>query len=169
METKVRVPYGAANAGTLVQERTPAAQAGSWQPVSLRALLIEPTANTFIQFIRYSVVGSAALAIDFAALFLLTHYAGIHYLKSAAVAFLAGLAVNYALSTIWVFSSRKQRNRLLEFAVFAAVGVAGLGLNELGMWLFTGRLQIHYMWAKAITAAVVYIWNFGARKAALFR
>jgi putative flippase GtrA len=137
--------------------------------LSVRALLIDPSNDTFIQFVRYTFVGVVALSADFLTLFSLTHYAAIHYLISAAVAFVVGLAVNYALSAAWVFTHRTLRNRSLEFAIFAGVGVAGLGLNELGMWLLAGRFGVHYLRAKLITASLVYFWNFGARKVALFR
>jgi len=136
---------------------------------SLRALLIEPTDNTLAQFIRYTLVGGVAFAADFTTLFLLTHFAKVYYLASAAVAFAIGLTVNYVISAAWVFAHRTMRNRAVEFGIFAAVGVVGLGLNELGMWLLSGRWGIHYLWAKLLTAALVYVWNFGARKIALFR
>jgi len=135
----------------------------------LRTLLIEPTNDALAQFVRYSLVGAVALGADFGTLFLLTHFGGLYYLTSAAVAFLIGLIINYALSAIWVFTRHTLQNRTLEFGVFAMIGIVGLGLNELGMWLIAGRFGIHYLWAKLITAALVYIWNFGARKVALFR
>jgi putative flippase GtrA len=139
------------------------------QALSLRALLIEPTNNTLAQFVRYTVVGGVALTADFGTLFLLTHFGGVYYLASAAVAFTIGLTINYALSAVWVFAHRTVRNRAMEFGIFAAIGLVGLGLNELGMWLLSGLWGIYYLWAKLATAALVYIWNFGARKVALFR
>jgi putative flippase GtrA len=135
----------------------------------LGALLIDPADNTTFQFFRYTVVGGVALAADFSTLFLLTHFASVHYLASAAVGFLVGLAVNYTLSSVWVFARHTLQNRAVEFGIFAAIGVAGLGLNELGMWLLAGVAGVYYLWAKLITAAAVYFWNFGARKVALFR
>lgn len=115
------------------------------------------------------MVGSVALGVDFGVLFALTHYAGIYYLTSAAISFLLGLAVNYWLSRTWVFSNRTLSNAALEFTIFAAIGLVGLGLNELGMWLLTSKLGLFYLVAKIGTAAVVYVWNFGARKYSLFR
>jgi putative flippase GtrA len=149
-----------------VRDTSPQTQQGR---SPLRALLVEPTNNTLVQFIRYTLVGGAAFAADFTTLFLLIHFAKIYYLASAAVAFTIGLIINYAMSAAWVFAHRTMRNRTVEFGIFAAVGVIGLGLNELGMWLLSGRWGIHYLWAKLFTAALVYIWNFGARKVALFR
>lgn len=134
-----------------------------------RRLLLESSENTFVQFARYTVVGGVAFAVDFGVLFALTHYAGIYYLTSAAISFTLGLAVNYWLSRTWVFSNRTLANPALEFTVFAAIGVAGLGWNELGMWLLTSKLGLYYLLAKIVTAALVYLWNFGARKYALFR
>lgn len=89
--------------------------------------------------------------------------------ESAAISFLLGLVVNYALSRTWVFCNRTMSNTTLEFTVFAAIGLAGLGLNELGMWLLASKAGIQYLLAKLITAGFVYVWNFGTRKYALFR
>lgn len=121
-----------------------------------------------VQFGRYLVVGVVALAADAALLFGLTQYARLHYLLSAAIAYVGGLAVNYALSLAWVFKQRVYSNRAVEFALFASIGVVGLGLNEAVMWFIKGRLGFHYMAAKGVSAALVVFWNFGARKALLF-
>ena len=137
--------------------------------LSLRALFVDPADTTMVQFARYTVVGGVAFLGDFFSLFALTRFGGFHYLVSAAAAFLAGLILNYGLSAAWVFSRRTLRNRALEFGIFAGVGIIGLGLNEIGMWLLAGLAGLHYLLAKIVTAGIVYIWNFGARKAALFR
>ena len=136
---------------------------------SLQALCLEPTDSTLVQFVRYTVVGGLAFLGDFFTLFALTRFGGVHYLISAAIAFLVGLTLNYALSAVWVFSRRTLKNRAVEFGIFVGIGMIGLGLNELGMWLLAGRVGLHYLWAKIVTAGVVYVWNFGARKLALFR
>jgi putative flippase GtrA len=52
-----------------------------------------------IQFFRYAIVGVIAFMIDFAALFFLTDIFHFHYLVSAAMAFLLGLATNYILAS----------------------------------------------------------------------
>lgn len=151
------------------EESVPEAQQDTRRDLSLHALLFASSDNTYIQFARYTIVGSVALAVDFAVLFLLTRFAGLYYLTSAALSFLLGLAVNYTLSRAWVFNRRTLGSATLEFTIFAAIGVAGLGLNELGMWLLTSKAGLNYLLSKIVTAAFVYIWNFGARKYSLFR
>lgn len=121
------------------------------------------------QFARYLVVGALAFAIDFGALYAFTEFAHLHYLASAAIAFVLGLITNYALSRAWVFQNRTLSSTSMEFLAFAAIGIAGLGLNEAGLWLLTERAHLHYMTSKIATTGVVFLWNFGARKALLFR
>lgn len=135
----------------------------------LRALLLGSTDSTWVQLFRYTFVGGAAFVFDFGGLYLLTEYAGLHYQLSAALSFLLGLSVNYVLSVLWVFSRRNLRRRWAEFAVFAVVGLVGLGLNALFLWLFTEVAGLHYLLSKIGSTILVFLWNFFARKASLFR
>jgi len=130
--------------------------------------LFGSTDSLLYQFARYLVVGGLAFAIDFGSLYLLTEFAGLHYLISAAVAFLLGLLANYCLSRIWVFARRTMDNSAVEFAVFAVIGVVGLGLNEGIIWFGREKIHLHYLVAKIISAMIVLMWNFGARRSLLF-
>lgn len=132
-------------------------------------LFREKTDNTFFQLIRYTFVGGFAFLIDFGALYILTEFAHLHYLLSAGIAFLLGLLTNYILSIRWVFATRIIRDKKLEFIIFAVIGLIGLGLNELFLWIFTDLLVIHYLVSKILTAMIVYMWNFFVRKLILFR
>ena len=135
---------------------------------SLQSIFIDKTNNTFLQLFRYTFVGGIAFLADFGTLFALTEFLNIHYLISAAIAFILGLTVNYFLSVKWVFNIRTVNNKLLEFWLFALIGIIGLGLNELFIWIFTDLLSIYYLLSKIITTAIVYFWNFLARKFFLF-
>jgi putative flippase GtrA len=135
----------------------------------LRELALARTDKTSVQFLRYLVVGGIAYAVDFGVLFILTEAAGFHYLLSAALSFLLGLVVNYCLSVVWVFPRRAMADKRMEFLVFAAVGLVGLGLNEGIIWFFTARLKIYYLLSKIAASVVVLLWNFFARKRILFR
>jgi len=83
------------------------------------------------QLIKSVLVSLVAFAIDFAILVALTEAAGLHYLISAALSFLVGTTVSWALSVAWVFPVRR----------FSS---------------------------KVIAAALIFFWNFGARKLVLF-
>jgi putative flippase GtrA len=131
-------------------------------------LFIEKTENTLVQLIRYTFVGGFAFLVDFGTLYFLTEIFNLHYLISAAIAFILGLTTNYFLSIKWVFQTRSIKNRKIEFLLFSVIGLIGLGLNELILWIFTDLLLIHYLLSKIITAIFVYLWNFIGRKYLLF-
>lgn len=135
---------------------------------NLRSLFKGKTNNSFLQFFRYTFVGGFAFIVDFGLLILLTEYFHIYYLLSAGIAFVFGLVVNYYLSINWVFDKRIVRNRFVEFLIFTMIGLIGLGLNELFLWLLTDKFLIHYILSKGITTFIVYFWNFFARKFLLF-
>jgi putative flippase GtrA len=124
--------------------------------------------DTLAQLFRYTFVGGLAFIVDFSSLFVLTQFLKIYYLVSAAVGFLLGLALNYGLSITWVFAKRSVEKRWVEFLVFALIGVVGLALNEFFMWLFTEIFHFHYLLSKIGSTLFVYLWNFFARKFALF-
>lgn len=130
----------------------------------IHELLFEPTDRWRIQFIRYLLVGGVAFAFDFGSLWFLTSGLRVHYLVSAAAAFLIGMLVNYLLSVFWIFRLERFRSASGEFALFGLIGLLGLGINELGMWLLTGRCSLDFRISKLATTFLVLIWNFSARK-----
>lgn len=133
-----------------------------------RSVFVGLTKNLYIQFIRYGFVAAISLAVDFSGLVLLKEYTGIHYLLSATISFVAGLLTNYFLSSLWVFESSKLSSKKREFILFALIGVIGLILTDILLWLFTDVFGLFYVLSKAIATILVYFWNFGARKRMLF-
>lgn len=120
------------------------------------------------QFIRYVGVGGFSFVVDFTCLYLLTETIGWHYLASATLAFCAGLVTNYLLCLLWVFDFRRMRNRLHEFVVFGIIGLAGLLLNNLLLFLLTEEVGLHYLLSKLFAAAFVLLFNFSLRRWMLF-
>lgn len=135
----------------------------------MKKLFIEPTNNTLIQLFRYLFVGGTAFVVDAGCLFLLERM-GLNYLLAAVFAFIAGLTVNFILSKALVFKGNESgSSNEVEFFVYAVIGVIGLGLTELIMYLFTERLSVYFMLSKVVAAVIVLIWNFMARKVTLYR
>jgi len=135
----------------------------------LYKLFKEESDNTFVQLFRYGFVGGAAFLVDYGMLYILTEWVGLHYLVSATISFILGLITNYLLSISWVFNNRTLSSRWAEFMIFAIIGVIGLGLNALIMYICTDKLSIHYLLSKLISTVIVFFWNFFARKAILFK
>ncbi|MFC1898064.1 GtrA family protein [Candidatus Cloacimonadota bacterium] len=130
----------------------------------LKKLLIEESDKIYIQLIRYAFVGGLSFIADIGALYLLTEFAGLHYLLSAASGFIVGLIVNYSLSVKWVFNVDITERKLSQFLIFGIIGIVGLGLNELIIWFITEKLQVYYLYSKIISTVIVLFWNFLARR-----
>jgi putative flippase GtrA len=124
--------------------------------------------NTGQELIRAGMVSVLALSVDLGLLLLLANVFHQHYLLAASTGFVAGLAINYILSTKWVFRSRRGVPSHIEFMIFSAVGFVGLGLTDLLMFVFVSWLHIPLAISKICTAGVVFCWNFTARKLLLF-
>ena len=116
------------------------------------------------QFLRYLVVAFVGLGFDFGTLIFLKQVVGVHYLVAAAGGFIAGLTVNYILSERYVFSNRKIKSHTLNFAVFGLIGLVGLGILSLLMWMFTDGFGVNYIISKVLATVFVYMWNFFARR-----
>lgn len=136
----------------------------------LKGIFLTPTKNGFLQFFRYLFVGGIATVVDWGVLMGLTELLQLHHLVSAIFAFVAGLGTNFLLSKLLVFrASEAKTNSLLEFLGYALIGLVGLGMTELILFLFTDGLSLHYMLSKAIATAVVLVWNYLARKLLLYK
>ena len=118
--------------------------------------------------IRYFGAAAFALVIDLATLSGLIHIAGVHYLLAAPIGFALGLALIYLLSVRWVFDERRLANPRVEFAVFALIGLAGMGINELVIYAGVEQFALGPEQAKLPSAALVFSFNFATRKLLLF-
>jgi putative flippase GtrA len=117
---------------------------------------------------RYLAASALALGIDFGSYVGLIRLAGMHYLVAAPIGFALGLATIYVLSIRWVFRQRRLADRRAEFALFALIGLAGMALNQLILYIAVQLLAASPEIAKVISAGMVFCFNFVLRKLLLF-
>ena len=141
-----------------------------------KKLLFEKTNNSFIQFLRSLVVGAVATVVDISVLTLFVEVFNTNVLIATAIGFVAGLFVNFFISSVWVFEKSKiVKNKTTEFLLFAIIGVIGLIINELivnffdshvftfnifGEWLPKDK---YYLIGKLVATVIAFVWNFCAR------
>lgn len=146
----------------------------------VKKLFLGDTNNTLIQFFRYCFVGGIAFLADYGIMTLLAELCGFNPVVAATISFIVGLAINYCLSTLWIFRNSKIKNRFTEFAAFAVIGVIGLLMNALIIWFFQHTLadlsifgsllpaDKYYLIGKLVSTVIVFMWNFLARKFIIF-
>jgi putative flippase GtrA len=116
----------------------------------------------------YALVSLIALGADFTTLRLLVELAGFHYLLAATCSFIAGAVVAYLLSVRLVFRYRRLADRRLEFMVFACIGLVGLIVNIITMYVLVSVHGVSYMIAKGAAACLTFGTNFLLRRWMLF-
>ena len=99
---------------------------GRW----FNSLFIAETNNTFIKFFRSVFVGGVATVADIGVLILFRELLHLSESLATVFGFIAGLTVNYVISTFWVFSKAKVKNRVFDFIAFAVIGIIGLVINS---------------------------------------
>lgn len=135
-----------------------------------KKIFYTPTDNGLLQFFRYAFVGGWATVADWGVFALFNKVINLHYLISAPFAFLMGLTVNYLLSKKFVFSGEKNEHQSsTEFIVYCIIGVIGLLMTMIIMYLLTEFIGFLPMVSKIIATAIVLVWNFLARKFVLYR
>jgi putative flippase GtrA len=118
---------------------------------------------------KYAAASAVALLADTGLMLALTRYGGWDYRFAAAVSFLVGATIAYALCVKFVFSAHRLHNRELEFASFILIGLLGWAINLLVLFIAHGKLGIDLVLAKGLAAGCTFLGNFALRRQLLFR
>jgi putative flippase GtrA len=121
-----------------------------------------------MEALRYGGASVCALIVDVAILGVLVHYFSWGYLAASATSFSAGMCAGYLLSVEFVFEERRLRDRRIEFAAFAILGVLGLAINSAVMFAAVHYFGLNYLLAKMAAACCTFFCNFISRRQLLF-
>ncbi len=113
---------------------------------------------------KYILAASVGYVFDLTILIFLHSSLELNYNLAATGGFIVGLIIQYILSNKYVFGESKLPRKSQEITGFAAIGVVGLIILNLLMWLFIGGLHINYIVAKIFATVFVYLWNYLARR-----
>jgi len=122
-----------------------------------------------IEAVKYAAASAVAFVVDYGLLLALTRYAHWHYLLAATLSFLTGATVAYVLSVRFVFSAHRLHDRTLEFTGFVLLGLVGVAINLLVLYVMTGQLGVDVVYAKPVAACFTFAANFALRRQLLFR
>lgn len=118
---------------------------------------------------RYFAASLLALAVDLGVLSLCLRVAHLGLAWSATVGFVAGAVVAYLLSIRWVFRQRAFAHApAMEFLAFIGIGLAGLGITQLVLWIGATQLGLLAEAVKLAAAGITFAFNYMVRKALLF-
>ena len=130
-----------------------------------------------IHFYKYIVVGSLATVVDLAIFVFLTSGLSIDYLLATTASVIFATAVKFSLCLRFVFTLRQQSlNRAWWYqlstsflALFANLILMYLLVEIMSFKQLTIMLIDGLLWARAITTALVFLFNFSMSKYVVFR
>lgn len=112
-----------------------------------------------IKFLKFCIVGFSGMVIDFSTTWLLKEKARINKYIANSTGFILAATSNYIWNRIWTFESRN-KEIAVEYISFILISIAGLGINNLVIYLLNDKLKINFYLSKLIAIGVVTIWNF---------
>lgn len=116
-----------------------------------------------MKIIKYFFVGLIAAIVNIGMLYILTDIVGIYYIFSNVLSFILGILINYILSVKFVFDNSNIKNKKIELLVYFIIGLLGLLLDTLIIYLLVAKLNIYHMFSKFISTIIVFFWNYGIR------
>ena len=150
--------------------------------------------SLFWEIVRFLIVGGTATLVDYLISYLFYQWIlppaligePFSLVLSPALGFCVGLAVNWILSVRFVFRNVKDKEKSrskASFLLFATIGVIGLGITELGMYLgvkllpeitlFSSATFLGTEWKwwimKVSMTCLVLVWNYIGRKLFVFK
>lgn len=111
----------------------------------------------------YAGVASIGLIIDFLVIIFAKEVLEINYLVSITLGFIFGLTFTYLLSRKYVFGASKL-NAKSELLLFIIIGICGLIILDILVWVQTDWFGVNYIVSKSIATIAVFFWNFFARR-----
>jgi putative flippase GtrA len=127
-----------------------------------------PTISLGRQLMRAVLASNSGALTDFALLAFFVEMAGLPSILASMLSFSFATVLVYILNVRWVFTVRRFENRSAEFSLFTGISLVALVFNTGSMWLCIDLLSMHYLLAKVLAGAVVFFFNFTARKLILF-
>jgi putative flippase GtrA len=108
---------------------------------------------------KFGAVGLTGMVIDFGVTWLCKEKLRWNKFMANSIGFTLAVINNYLLNRIWTFESSNAQWQA-EFGKFLLVSLAGLGLNNLLVYILHSRFKAGFYISKGAATVCVVAWNF---------
>lgn len=129
--------------------------------------LIKVLYSKFRYLILYGVIGSFTSFLDFCVFTLLSQYVGLYYLLANCISVLVGITTSFSLNRTYNFKVKDKTKQ--RFLVFLTVGLCGLGLSNLILWIGIDNFQFDKTVTKLASIVLVVGFQFLLNKFVTFK
>ena len=112
-----------------------------------------------LKMVRFCIVGSSGLSIDFIITYLLKEKVNLNKYLSNSCGFIIAASSNYYLNRIWTFNSTSI-DIATQYTNFILVSIIGLVINNTLIFIFHNKFKKGFYLAKIIAIIITTIWNF---------
>jgi putative flippase GtrA len=120
------------------------------------------------KFLKFCIVGSSGMIIDFGTTWLLKEKVRINKYIANSSGFILAATSNYLINRYWTFHSENPKVAT-EYLSFILISVAGLGINNVVLYLLTDKMKLNFYLSKLFAIGVVTLWNFSMNYLFTFR
>jgi len=113
------------------------------------------------QFIKFSLVGTSGLFIDFGITFLLKEKISFNKYLANSIGFSFAVISNYFLNKYWTFQDLDPEI-FSQAGKFVLIAIIGLIINNQMIYLFNHGKRWNFYIAKVFAIGIVVMWNFSA-------
>jgi putative flippase GtrA len=120
------------------------------------------------EFLKFCIVGSSGMVIDFGSTWLLKEKLRINKYFANSTGFILAATSNYLLNRYWTFHSENTKV-VTEYFSFVLISVIGLGINNLVVYVLTEKVKLNFYISKLFAVGAVTLWNFSMNYLITFR
>lgn len=132
----------------------------------------EPYSSGAVRFdriVRFVISGGTATAVNLAALYALTEFAGVWYLYSATFGWCLGFLTSFVLQKFWTFEDSRADAATRQATAYVVLQALNAMLNAGGMYLLVSVLGIWYMLAQVLLGVALALWTYIILRRFIFR
>jgi putative flippase GtrA len=124
--------------------------------------------STAVRLLRHQASSAITTAVDFGVMIACKELLGVSPAVATVFGASSGAVTNFSLGRFWTFEATHSHPRG-QAVRYALVSAASLAWNAFGEWLFTDKLGLQYVVARAIVAiAVSLLWNYPLQRFFVF-
>lgn len=112
-----------------------------------------------LKFLKFCVVGSLGLGIDFGITFLSKERARWNKYVANSLGFISAASSNFFINKYWTFQD-SDPDQLIQYSKFILIALIGLAINNLIIYMLINKRQMKFYTAKLVAVGVVVLWNF---------
>jgi putative flippase GtrA len=123
--------------------------------------------SRFQNLILYGIIGIFSASMDFLVFYTTNTILGIFYLTANTISVLIGITVSFTLNRKYNF--KVTDNGFKRFLIFLSVGLAGLLISSILLYLFIDILFLNTLISKVLSIIFVVLTQFVLNKSITFK